>query len=393
MPKPDLDVIEDANFDKVPAGSTLTSFDDSSLEALDGTDPADNLSIAPRGADQSVPSDKEFQQSGSNETDAPVDPANDDEENKPDGDKTQAPKDPKVDAPAEGTEETFDTEKDYLQKGLGLKDESVPAMLERLKTEDQAQVTSMKQVFAAQGRTLFGTTMAEINQELSAGLPFAAAGQLQPGQVPGQIQPQQVQTIQKTDEKPAFDAGKMVDDLLKDLRIDDTDADSVKFYKGMTDKIVEPINAAMKETRDDLDYHNSQSVVNDYMTDRNLYDQAVSTMKANKDDGPIPSFGDVRRLVTANPAARAQGLLRMIQFNAEDANPFLTGIGQWRASTNAAGLSNAQVAGKRQAARVAKFTKQTTTGKGTDRTKPRQSDEAAAIIATRKLPISVLERG
>jgi hypothetical protein len=51
-----------------------------------------------------------------------------------------------------------------------------------------------------------------------------------------------------------------------------------------------------------------------------------------------------------------------------------------------------QVAEKRQAAKIAKFKRQTGTSRGPDRMKKRPSDEAAAIVAVRKLPASILER-
>lgn len=370
-------VIE-STFTDVPRGSTLDTFDDH-LSHLDGTDPADNLSaLPPKAKDKSFPTREEFD--GTSEGgDKPVKHKSDD-----DDEETEAGE--KLKATGKGGEKTDDTVGDedvsfenetQLVESLGYKGvPTVSALVDKIRGEAQQGVDAVKNFFQSQGITLYGRTIDELNRELETYRP--SLQDRNKGNRGGD-----------TDKKTTDDTFPTVDALLEEAISDDPA--SKKFYARYGKAIAGPIQAKMDDLHSQVEQLSNDRMVNEYVADKALYDMAVAA--TGKDDGPIPSFGEARRLLAANPRARAEGIYRMMNFGNEKDTPFLAIFGQWRAQTNQLGLTNAQVALKRDSGKVAKFTKQVGAGKGPDNLKQRKQDEAAAIAATRKLPVSVLERG
>jgi len=366
MPKDDA--VTDADFTNVPRGGTQDTFDDH-LSDLDGTDAADNLSILPpKGKDLSFPSREEFNATGDGE-DKPVAHKTDDEDES--GDEKVAVVEEKADEDVVFENET------QLVESLGFKDvPTVAALVEKIRGEGQSEVDGIKSFFAAAGINLYGRTMQELNRELQGFNPAVLRTDNGAGTGKGKT-------------KATDESFPSADELLTEAFAEDPN--SKKFYQRYGKAIAGPLQAKVDELNGQMEALSNDRMVNDYVADKALYDMAVAA--TSKDDGPIPSFGEARRLLQANPRARAEALYRMMNFGNEKDTPFLAVFGQWRAQTNQLGLTNAQVALKRDAGKVAKFNKQGGAGKGPDNLKPRKQDEAAAIAATRKLPVSVLERG
>jgi len=365
------DAVTEADFTEVPRGGTQDTFDDH-LSNLDGTDAADNLSmLPPKGKDLSFPSREEFNATGDGE-DKPVAHKTDDDES---GDKKVAVVEGKSEG--EASEDVVFENETQLVESLGFKDvPTVAALVEKIRGEGQSEVDGIKSFFAASGINLYGRTLQELNRELQGFNPAILRNDNGAGDGKGKG-------------KATDDSFPSVDELLSEAAADDPA--SKKFYHSYGKAIAGPLQARVDELKGQIETLSNDRMVNDYVADKALYDMAVAA--TSKDDGPIPSFGEARRLLQANPRARAESLYRMMNFGNEKDTPFLAVFGQWRAQTNQLGLTNAQVALKRDAGKVAKFNKQGGAGKGPDNLKPRKQDEAAAIAATRKLPVGILERG
>ena len=283
MPKDDA--VTDADFTNVPRGGTQDTFDDH-LSHLDGTDAADNLSILPpKGKDLSFPSREEFNATG-------------DGEDKPVAHKTD--------------EDVVFENETQLVESLGFKDvPTVAALVEKIRGEGQSEVDGIKSFFAAAGINLYGRTMQELNRELQGFNPAVLRTDNGAGTGKGKT-------------KATDESFPSADELLTEAFAEDPN--SKKFYQRYGKAIAGPLQAKVDELNGQMEALSNDRMVNDYVADKALYDMAVAA--TSKDDGPIPSFGEARRLLQANPRARAEALYRMMNFGTRKTPRF------WLSSAN-----------------------------------------------------------
>lgn len=384
--------VTDEPFKELPSTGTHLSFDDH-LSSLDGTDPAQNLGVlSPREAgSKAVPSRKELVEGdqADGELDVPVSFETDEDQDDTNVQVTHrqepAPKKGKREE-ADDEADEYDNETDYLQKGLKLPDKSVPELIERMQGEQTQMVQALKSLYAQQGIQLYGNTPAEINTEIAR----YGQNQFNQGDQRPQRDPNTGRFKSEADDDAEFEglSNKEIEGLLEEADVR-ADKETVKFYSKLSEKMYGPMAKAMKAQQQSMSYLAQQSIVSDFVTDRMLFDLAVEHLKAKGDDGPIPSFSQIRQLVSQNPRARAEALYRMMEFGDDNSNAFLAGIGQWRNQTNRVGLTNAQVDARRK---VVRFSKETAGRRATSTRTNRQGGMAAEIAANRKLPVSVLER-
>ena len=348
------------DFSTVPTGSSMDTFDDT-LNSMDGTDPADNLSpVGPKSTDDGFPKAKEFQEGEEAESeDGPVEPSTDEDDDDDDVDTGKA---------AEGDDagDGEYTEGDRL-KELGHDYESIEDYTAAVQEEQQSAANAFKEVFAKKGVTLSGNTPTEIAQELS----------LLAANAPAESGDKSTTSAQAPD-----DISQAIDGLLKEYSLAD-DAENSKFYRAFGEKIAAPVRAMQQHM---IQASEEQALY----VDKVLYMEAAA---AAKGDAPIPSFSEARRMLQANPKLREDALYRERTFGSGKENPFTNEIfATWAAKKNAVGLTNQQVAAKQAGKKAAKFSKQTSGGRSARTGSKSKSNVASEIAAMRKLPASILER-